>query len=126
MFLNPNISFPIRILIDLIYLIWETSRNKLEKHSVTKNCSNLALFEQILLVVSKFSITKIHSLSRQFCTIFIFLTKPFQPSQRSFFEKGINVQNFLLSEWVLEFFFLTVGQNNTKYQNLNFQKENDY
>ena len=48
-------------------------------------------------------IAKIHLLSKQFCTIFIFwkgiiLTKPFQPSQSwhqlSFFEKGIIVQNF--------------------------------
>ena len=33
------------ILIVSIYWIWETSRNKLKKHSVTKNCSNLSLFE---------------------------------------------------------------------------------
>ena len=32
----------------------ETSRNKLKKHSVTKNCSGLSLFEQIVLVISKF------------------------------------------------------------------------
>ena len=29
----------------LIYQIWETSRNKLKKHSVTKNSSDLSLFE---------------------------------------------------------------------------------
>ena len=29
-------------------------RNKLKKHSVTKNCSDLSLFEQIVQVVSKF------------------------------------------------------------------------
>ena len=29
----------------LTYKVWETSRNKLEKHSVTKNCSDLSLFE---------------------------------------------------------------------------------
>ena len=34
--------------------MWETSRNKLKKHSVTKNCSDLSLFEQIVLVISKF------------------------------------------------------------------------
>ena len=39
MFLSPNIFFPIWINIVLIYLIWETSRNKLQKHFVTKNCS---------------------------------------------------------------------------------------
>ena len=31
----------------------------------------------------------------------IILTNPFQPSQLSFFEKWIIVQNFLLSEWAL-------------------------
>ena len=45
MFLNPNIFFPIWILIVLIYYIWETPRNKLKKHSVTKNCPDLSLFE---------------------------------------------------------------------------------
>ena len=44
-FLNPNTFFPIWNLIILIYYIWETSRNKLQKHSVTKNCSDLSLFE---------------------------------------------------------------------------------
>ena len=34
-------------------LDWEISRNKLKKHSVTKNCSDLSLFEQIVLVISK-------------------------------------------------------------------------
>ena len=53
MFLNPNNFFPIWILIVLIYYIWETSRDKLKKHSVTKNCSDLSLFEQIVLVISK-------------------------------------------------------------------------
>jgi len=54
MFLNPNNFFPIWIVIILIYYIWETSRNKLKKHSVTKNCSELSLFEQIVPVISKF------------------------------------------------------------------------
>ena len=31
----------------------KTSRNKLKKHSGTKNCSGLSLFEQIVLVISK-------------------------------------------------------------------------
>ena len=39
------IIFPILILIVLIYQVWETSRNKLKKHSVTKNCSDLSLFK---------------------------------------------------------------------------------
>ena len=44
MFLNPNMYlFPIWILIVLIYQIWESSWNKLKKHSVTKNCSELSL-----------------------------------------------------------------------------------
>ena len=46
--------FPIWILIFMIYYIWETSRNKLKKHSVTKNCSDLSLFEQIVLLISNF------------------------------------------------------------------------
>ena len=31
--------------------MWETSRDKLKKHSVTKKCSDLSLFEQIVLVI---------------------------------------------------------------------------
>ena len=50
MFLNPDIFFPISILIVLIYHIWETSRNKLKKNSVTKNCSDLSLFSLRLTV----------------------------------------------------------------------------
>ena len=46
MFLNPNSSFPILILIVLIY---HNFRNKLKKHSVTKICSELSLFEWIVL-----------------------------------------------------------------------------
>jgi hypothetical protein len=58
-FLIPMI-FQIWILIVLIYWIWETSRNKLKKHSVNKNWSDLSLFEQIVLVIS--NILKILSL----------------------------------------------------------------
>ena len=54
MFLNPNIFFRIWIIIVLIYEIWDTSRNKLKKHSVTKNCSDISLFEWIVLVISSF------------------------------------------------------------------------
>ena len=54
MFLNANNFFPIWIIIVLIYKIWENYRNKLKKHSVTKNCSDLSLFEQIVLVIPKF------------------------------------------------------------------------
>ena len=50
MFLNPKFEF---YLIDLISHIWETSWNKLKKHSVTRNCSDLSLFDQIVLVTSK-------------------------------------------------------------------------
>ena len=35
-FLNPNNFFPILIIIVLIYWIWETARNQLKKHSVSK------------------------------------------------------------------------------------------
>ena len=38
-------SFLIWIIIVLICKIWETSRNKLKKHFVTKNCSDLSLFK---------------------------------------------------------------------------------
>ena len=47
MFLNPDIFFS----------NWNSncsSRNKLKKHSVAKNCSDLSLFEYIVLVISKF------------------------------------------------------------------------
>ena len=44
-FLNPNNFFPIWIIIVLFFDIWETSRNKLKKHFVTKNCSDLSLFK---------------------------------------------------------------------------------
>ena len=43
--LNSNNFFPTWILIVLTYYIRETSRNKLKKHSVTKGCSELSLFE---------------------------------------------------------------------------------
>ena len=55
MFLNLDIFFPKWILIVLIYHTWKTSRNKLEKNSVNKkNCSDLSLFQQIVLVISNF------------------------------------------------------------------------
>ena len=41
MFINLNIFFLIWIWIFLIYETWETSRNKLKKHSIIKNCSDL-------------------------------------------------------------------------------------
>ena len=79
MFLNPNsfanLNSYCSNLLDL--------RNKLENHSVTKNCSDLSLFEQIVLVVSKF----LQSLSLHT-----------QISKR-------------FSRWVGQF-FLTVVQNN--------------
>ena len=75
--------FPIWILIVLIYYIWETSRNKSKKHSVTKNCSDLLLFKQIVLVISIFlKILGLH------------------PRISNFFSQS------------LEQFFLRVGQNN--------------
>ena len=46
--------FPICIVIVLIYYIWETYRNKLKKHSVTKDGIALSMFEDIVLVISKF------------------------------------------------------------------------
>ena len=55
-FLKSQYFFPIWILnflIHMIWLIWETSRNKLKRPPVTKNCSDLSLFEQIVLVISK-------------------------------------------------------------------------
>ena len=58
-------------------------QEKLEKHSVTKNCSNLSLFEQIVPVISNFFANSWHSAS-----------------------------NFKSCSQSLEQFFLTVGQNN--------------
>ena len=68
---------------DILYG-WSLTRSKLKKNSVTKNCSDLSLFEQIVQVVSKFlkilgllpRISKVfldhknnffHSKSEQFC-----------------------------------------------------------
>ena len=82
MFQYPNI-FLIWSLIVLIYYIWETSRNKLKKHSVTENCSDLSQFEDIVLVISKFL---------QILGIQPRISKDFSQS--------------------LAQFFLTVGQNN--------------
>ena len=45
------------------------SRNKLKKHSVTKNCSDLSLFEQIVLVISK--ILQILSLQPRISKVFL-------------------------------------------------------
>ena len=44
-FCKSQYLFPIWILIFLIYEIWESSRNKLKKHSVTKNCSEILVFD---------------------------------------------------------------------------------
>ena len=52
-FLHVSRFFPIWILVVLRYYNWETPRKKLKKHSVTKNCSDLSLFEQIILVILK-------------------------------------------------------------------------
>ena len=64
-------------------LIWETSRNKLKKHFVTNNFSDLSLFQQIVLVISKF--LQILGLQPRISKVFL---------------------------GDLEQFFLTVGQNN--------------
>ena len=53
--------------------------NKVKKHSVTKNCSDLSLFEEIVQVIS------------------------------NSWPSASNFKRFFRS---LEFFFLTVGQNN--------------
>ena len=45
MFLNPNNCSNLSGM--------KISGNKLKKHSVTKNCSDLSLFEQIVPVISK-------------------------------------------------------------------------
>ena len=63
--------------------MWETSRNKLKKHSVTRNCSDLSLFEKINQV------------------IFFFFANS-RPSSSNF-------KSFSRS---LEQIFLTVGQDN--------------
>ena len=72
-FLNPNNFFQFELKIVLFFEKLETSRNKLKKLSVTKNCSDLSLFESIALLISKilkivFSITRTmfsHSRSEQ-------------------------------------------------------------
>ena len=46
MFLNPSIFSNFNINCQ----VWETFSNKLKKHSVTKNCSNLSLFEYNTIV----------------------------------------------------------------------------
>ena len=83
MFLNPNIFFPIWILIALIYYIWEISRNKLKKRSVTKNCSTFHCLNTLFFWSQ--NVYKFSAFSLEFQTFF----------SRS-----------------LEQFFLTVGQNN--------------
>ena len=39
---------------EIWFRLYTTSRTKLKKHSVSKNCSALSLFEQIVLIISKF------------------------------------------------------------------------
>ena len=51
MFLNPNNLFPIWILIVLIDHIWETSRNKLKKHSATKIVLSFHCLNNFFLIV---------------------------------------------------------------------------
>ena len=50
-------------------LLCLSSRNKLKRHSVTKNCSDLSLFEQIVLVISK--ILQILSLQPRISKVFL-------------------------------------------------------
>ena len=57
MFLNPNIFYNLNSNV-AIYMIREISRNKSKKHSVNKNCFDLSLLEQIVLVIS--GILQIH------------------------------------------------------------------
>jgi len=44
-FLDRNNFFQFELSLFYWYEIWETSRSKLKKHSVTRNCSDLSLFE---------------------------------------------------------------------------------
>ena len=73
LFLNHNIFFAIWILIDLINL-----QEQVKKHSVyTKNCSDLSLFEQIVLVVISnciFSVFNLEFQKKFSITTTIFLT----------------------------------------------------
>ena len=61
-FLNPNIFFP--IFSNLLYL--RNLQERVKKHSVTKNCSDLSLLEQIVLVILITRIVSTHSRSEQF------------------------------------------------------------
>ena len=83
MFLNPNIFFQIEFRIVLIYQIWETSRNILKKHSVTKK-----LFWPFTLRTNCSIDLKIVANSRLLASNFKSFSRP------------------------LEQFFLTVAQNN--------------
>ena len=47
----------------------ETSKKKFKRHSVTKKCSDLSLFEQIVLVISKFLEIFSRSLEHFFLTV---------------------------------------------------------
>ena len=75
---------PIWIWIVLIYKIWETFRNKLEKHSVDKNCFELSL------------------------SIWINCSNDL----KNFANSRPSASNFKSFSRSLEQFFLTVGQNN--------------
>ena len=72
MFLNPiifsNLNFNCSNSLDL-----KSLQKQVKKHSVTKNCSDLSLFESIVLVITKFC--KFLAFSLQFQKFFsIFLT----------------------------------------------------
>ena len=83
MFPNPNIVFPILVLIHLIYQIWENSRNKFKKHSVYQK-----LFWPFTAWINCSSDLKIFENSRPL---------------------ALNFKSF---PRLLEQFFLTVGLNN--------------
>ena len=69
----------------LYFLEWETSRNKLKNHSLTKNCSNLSV------------------------TVWINCCSDLK-NFANFWPSASNFKSFSQS---LEHFFLTVGQNNS-------------
>ena len=84
MLLNPNIFFPIWIIIVPIYSMWETSRNKLKKYFVT----NQKLFWPF--------------------TVRLNCSSDF----KNFANSCPSASNFKSFSPLLEQFFLTVGQNN--------------
>ena len=116
------------ILIVLIYQVWETSRNKLKKHSVTKNCSNVWIksfsrsLEQFFLTVGQnnfgnkipFILSTITSFSWDLICTCLCSNANFKSNFEIFFSLTYYLDprrpnGYLVAAWIITGEFLLIG-----------------